>query len=444
MIALKALIRQRHLSYEAFCREWDRVARSTDDALTGRYPGRAQYYRWLRGELANKRPYPDACRMLEAIFPGWPVESLFSAYNEAASPRAMAVAAATSPAECDANNGDGERENARPERSPATADLCELLTDYGLNLVRFSSVQKEEIPLLSDLEREVKVTFSVYQQGRFTSAASRATMLLADAQIAAQQSNGTESPRTQKLLALSYQAAASVLTKVGESDLALLAAERGLNAADLAADPSVRASLIRCVAFTLHSTGRFEPAMKLVDSGTDYILGEVKGNNAVALSVYGTLFLVGSMAAARFGDGSRTAEYLREADRAAQRLGRDGNHLWTAFGPTNVAIHHVNTAAELGNFQTVLDSGLALNTEAVPAERRVRCLLDVARAYGMTGNRDDALATILAAERIAPEQVRQHYLSRDTALNLAQSAIGGLSIELDNLMKRMKISELTS
>jgi hypothetical protein len=81
VIALKALIRQRHMSYEAFCREWDRVAGSTDDVLKGRYPGRAQYYRWLRGELTNKRPYPDACRMLEAMFPGWSVEGLFSPYS---------------------------------------------------------------------------------------------------------------------------------------------------------------------------------------------------------------------------------------------------------------------------------------------------------------------------------------------------------------------------
>jgi hypothetical protein len=80
-VAFKALIRQRHMSYEAFCREWDRVAKSVDDVLTGHYPGRAQYYRWLRGELANKRPYPDACRILEAMFPGWPVERLFSQYT---------------------------------------------------------------------------------------------------------------------------------------------------------------------------------------------------------------------------------------------------------------------------------------------------------------------------------------------------------------------------
>jgi len=67
--ALKTLIRERHLTYESFCREWDRVARGVDDHLVSRWPGRAQYYRWLRGELVNGHPYPDACRMLEAMSP---------------------------------------------------------------------------------------------------------------------------------------------------------------------------------------------------------------------------------------------------------------------------------------------------------------------------------------------------------------------------------------
>jgi hypothetical protein len=79
--ALKVLIRQRHMTYETFCREWQRTAKIVDDGLTTRYPGHAQYYRWLRGELAKGRPYPDACRMLEAMFPGWSVERLFSPYT---------------------------------------------------------------------------------------------------------------------------------------------------------------------------------------------------------------------------------------------------------------------------------------------------------------------------------------------------------------------------
>lgn len=90
-IALKVLIRQRHMSYEAFCREWDRIAKTIDEAMKGRYPGHAQYYRWLRGDLTSKRPYPDACRMLEAMFPGWPVERLFTPYDGATMERAQSA-----------------------------------------------------------------------------------------------------------------------------------------------------------------------------------------------------------------------------------------------------------------------------------------------------------------------------------------------------------------
>jgi transcriptional regulator with XRE-family HTH domain len=165
-------------------------------------------------------------------------------------------------------------------------------------------------------------------------------------------------------------------------------------------------------------------------------------SGAAALSVYGTLLLVGSMAAARFGDGSRTAGYLQEADSAAQRLGKYSNHLWTAFGPTNVAIHRVNTAMELGDVQTALDSGLSLNTGTVPAERQVRYLLDIARAYSLTGNRDDALGTTLTAERIAPEQVHQHYLSRQIVMTLIQGTPGKPTIELERLAERVKVREL--
>jgi Domain of unknown function (DUF5919) len=105
-IALKVLIRQRHMSYEAFCREWDRVSKNVDDAMKGRYPGHAQYYRWLRGELTNKRPYPDACRMLEAMFPGWPVDKLFSPFGE----EAMEPAQTSEPAEA---SGGGSVDAAR-------------------------------------------------------------------------------------------------------------------------------------------------------------------------------------------------------------------------------------------------------------------------------------------------------------------------------------------
>jgi transcriptional regulator with XRE-family HTH domain len=334
--------------------------------------------------------------------------------------------------------GAGVAVDAAKQNSPAVDELCNILTDYGFNLGRFASIQGNEVPPPGDLERDLKIAFNAYQQSRFTAAASRASALLADAQLTMGECKEEERARVLKVLALSYQAAASILTKVGEPDLALIAAERGLHVAETCDSPTVRASLIRSVAFALYSTGRLEPAMRLVESGTSYLKDQITRDN-ISLSVYGMLFLVGSMAAARFGDGSKTADYLQEATGAASRIGKDANHLWTAFGPTNVAIHRVNTAVELGDLQTVLDSGLSLNTDAVPLERRVRYLLDVARVYSITGNRDDALGTMLTAERIAPEQVRLHHLSRKVVTTLMRDAKRKPAVELDKLARRVNL-----
>lgn len=74
---LRALLRARHWQkHSTFAGEWDKVARSIDAKLVGSWPRHAQFYRWLRGEL-RELPYPDACRMLEAMFPEHDVNALF-------------------------------------------------------------------------------------------------------------------------------------------------------------------------------------------------------------------------------------------------------------------------------------------------------------------------------------------------------------------------------
>jgi hypothetical protein len=89
---------------------------------------------------------------------------------------------------------------------------------------------------------------------------------------------------------------------------------------------------------------------------------------------------VESPAAARADDRDTVRTFLREAAETAQRMGSDANHLWTAFGRTNVAIHRVSTAMELGDVQIALDIGPDIDTAGMPTERRVRHSLEVARA----------------------------------------------------------------
>lgn len=81
MILLKVLLKQRHLQvYSAFSREYDKVSAKLDRELIGTGPSKAQFYRWLSGELATL-PYSHHCRVLERMFPNWGVEQLFQPYN---------------------------------------------------------------------------------------------------------------------------------------------------------------------------------------------------------------------------------------------------------------------------------------------------------------------------------------------------------------------------
>jgi hypothetical protein len=222
----------------------------------------------------------------------------------------------------------------------------------------------------------------------------------------------------------------------------------------------VLGSLFRSVAHSLLSTGQYAAAVRLTEHAADYLRGELALRSPATdpglaqllsgpdhgrtgddlLSVYGTLLLAGAMAAARNEDRATTRDFLAEADRAARRLGRDGNHMWTSFGPTNVAIHRVATAAELGDMQIAADLGPRLDTTALPTERRVRHALEVARALSTRNRTDQALDVLLDAEQLAPEQVRYHFLSRQLVLTWVRNHRGKPTYQLDALAKRLRIA----
>jgi hypothetical protein len=77
-VRLKDALRDRHWqTYATFCREYDRAAEGVDSHLVGSWPSRAQLHRWLAGDLKGI-PYPDHCRVLERMLPGWSIGQLFT------------------------------------------------------------------------------------------------------------------------------------------------------------------------------------------------------------------------------------------------------------------------------------------------------------------------------------------------------------------------------
>ncbi len=215
------------------------------------------------------------------------------------------------------------------------------------------------------------------------------------------------------MTAYAHQVATLFLTKLGETDLAWISASRGLTAANASGDPVVLGSLSRAAAHALTSNGEYKQAREVGEATAAFLQSSLSPSTSPSLlSIYGSLQLMCALSAARDDDRQTSSTHLEEAAEAARRLGIDANYVWTAFGPTNVAIHRVCIAVELGDIQRAMAIGPGLDTSALPIERRVRHSIEVARAHVRYNQAGEAIAALLDAEQIAPDQVRYHRLSR--------------------------------
>jgi hypothetical protein len=146
-----------------------------------------------------------------------------------------------------------------------------------------------------------------------------------------------------------YVVAAKLLTKLGVTDLAMVAADRSAAVSLDAASLSARGLAAYQVACALLRAGRVEDAEHLSVATAEQLQAAARFDQPVRLSVAGALWLLAAVVAARRADRYEARQRLDHARLLADILGEDGNYGWTAFGPTNVAIHRVSVAAELGD-----------------------------------------------------------------------------------------------
>ena len=138
------------------------------------------------------------------------------------------------------------------------------------------------------------------------------------------------------------------------------------------------------------------------------------------LSVYGALHLAAATAAAATFAQATTGSLLATARGIADRTS-EANHMGTAFGPVNVAIHAISASLRVGDPRTATETGEALDPAALPAGlvgRRTQVNLDLARAYAMTRKDAAAVNLLLAAERLSPQLVRYDPATRGVLTEL--------------------------
>jgi tetratricopeptide (TPR) repeat protein len=262
------------------------------------------------------------------------------------------------------------------------------------------------------LRSRVDTAWRLRQASRYGQLGRQIANLIADAEQATQYYHGDEQRTAFALLAETYQVARAMLRKLGDGDLAWIAADRAVQAGRQAENPLLVAVGARALSQVFTETGQLDAALDISLSSAAALEPRLRQDRSgpEGWSVWGALLLTAALAAARDNDIGAAWGYLRRAGRAADRIRADRNDLWTSFGPTNVAIHGIAVAVELGDVPETIRRAEQVNTTILPAdllERRASVFIDLGRAY--VQRRDDAAATAVfrQAEELAPEEV--HY-----------------------------------
>ena len=200
----------------------------------------------------------------------------------------------------------------------------------------------------------------------------------------------------------------------------------------------------RRVAQGLTVMSHCDQALELLRADIDRLEpGRGTGSSAY-LSLYGMLFLMGAVVAARANKPAAARDLLNEGHSIAHQLGYDGNECFTAFGPTNVHLHQVAVLLDLGDGTGAVSAARNVTPDGLtrlPKERRANYYLDVARGHNLAGHHHNAVSTLLTAESLFPDEIRCRPVAIDLVEGLRRSSVGTHSAELHRLAARIGLAD---
>ena len=291
----------------------------------------------------------------------------------------------------------------------------------------FFDTPTEPAPL-PEMTKSVVHAWSTLQHAKYGVLARSLPKLLRDCQALASMHTGDSAQQAAVLLSQVYQVASATLRKLGEHDLAWLAADRGLASAQRSGEKLLVGVATTRVAMSLVALGRFRAALEInVNLANRLAPTGDQATDPRHLSVYGQLLLQGTMAAARMGDSATSRDLLTAATEAAARMGGDANHYWTCFGPTNVELHRSAAAVEMGDGGRAVETHEALNPHnfaAMLPERRAHHLLDTARAFTQVGDVAKGSELLIEADRLAPSEIRCRPLAHEVVADVLRRTRG--------------------
>lgn len=333
--------------------------------------------------------------------------------------------------------GSGDRDEIGRRAYPAASLIEQAMMGYGTLGAPGGGEEPEREVSLDFLRAQARSAYQAYQATRYDAMGRILPGLIRAVETAARVA-GSASPAAREVRAVVYDTAAALLSRVGEPFLAWAAADRAMFAAEHSGDPLLTAASAWRLSYMI--TGRKHPqeALELAMTTVAALERTMRAPSPERLSVYGALHLAAATAAAASFDRATTTTLLARARDIADRTG-EANHMGTAFGPVNVAIHAISASLKLGDPRTATETGEALDLAAMPVGlvgRRAQVSLDLARAYAMSRKDAAAVNVLLAAERLSSQLVRYDQATRDVLTELLRREHRPSTPELRPLARR--------
>lgn len=295
---------------------------------------------------------------------------------------------------------------------------------------------------LVELRGRIARTHRDYQAAKYDAVVRDVAPMLSGVDNAYRHSVGTRDAELALGYVSAYVVAAKLMTKLGATDLAMLAADRAANKA-LETDSEVaRGMAAYQVACALLRADRSDEAEHLAVGMAEQLESKTRSDRPTTVSVAGALWLIAAVIAARKTERTDAWDRLDHADRLAGLLGEDANHAWTAFGPTNIKLHRISVATEMGDAAEAIRLAADLDADQFPEgliSRRAQVHLDLAWAQAQRKRDAEAILHLLEAERTAPEAVRYNVVVRELVREMLARAGRSQTSALADLATRAGI-----
>jgi tetratricopeptide (TPR) repeat protein len=295
-----------------------------------------------------------------------------------------------------------------------------------------------EVATPDALRADVDAVWGLAHESRFSALSDVLVTLLPRLERASREAVGAAARAIHVERARAYQAAAAAFARQDEPDAAWVAADRAITAAELSGQPlGVVAGHFR-LAHAFIRLQRFDQAERVTSAALEALEPLAQQDTAApeVLSLCGAMHLVQAVISGHESNRPTARAHLARAAEVGDQLGEDRNDFDTEFGPTNVRLHMVAVAVDLGDAGEALDVAEHIDASALSPERQGRLLMDVARAHAQRRHVGEALTALLDAERVSPEYVRSHHLAHDTIADLFAQSGRQPPAELIDLAKR--------